>query len=433
MIDATHDPKRRSWVASANGHAEFPIQNMPLGVFSPPGGRPRGGIAIGDFILDISAALDAGLFTGAVRDAAEAGSGRTLNTLLGMGAAAHVGLRRRVGEILDTGSPARPDLLCPRTEATLHLPASIGDYTDFFAGIHHASNTGKLFRPENPLMPNYKYVPVAYHGRASSVCASGHDVRRPNGQRVLPGETEPECGPSRMLDFELELGIWVGAGNALGEPVPIAAAGEHIAGFCLLNDWSARDIQRWEYQPLGPFLAKNFCTSVSPWIVTCAALAPFRLPQPPRPDGDPKPLPYLWDAGDQAAGGLNIVLEAWLETPRMRASKDAPHRLTVSNARHLYWTVAQMLAHHTISGYNLRPGDLFGSGTISAPEPAGYAALVEITRGGQDAVTLPNGETRHFLADGDEVILRAHCQRDGFSSIGFGECRGRVTPAVERI
>jgi len=432
MIDATHDPKRRSWVGSADDHAEFPIQNLPLGVFSPPGGTRRGGIAVGDFILDVSAALEADLFTGEARDAAEAASGPTLNTLLGMGSAARAGLRRCVGDILDARSSARPDLLCVRADCTLHLPAHVGDYTDFFAGIHHASNTGKLFRPENPLMPNYKSVPVAYHGRASSVRASGQEVRRPNGQRVLPGQTEPECGPSRMLDFELELGIWVGAGNALGEPVPIGAAGEHIAGFCLLNDWSARDIQRWEYQPLGPFLAKNFCTSVSPWIVTAQALAPFRLPQPPRRDGDPKPLPYLWDARDQTAGGLDIVLEAWLETARMRAAGDAPYRLTVSNARHLYWTVAQMLAHHTISGCDLRPGDLFGSGTISAPEPAGYAALVEITRGGQDAVTLPNGETRRFLEDGDEIILRARCQREGFVSIGFGECRGRVTPAAEK-
>jgi len=433
MVDATHDPALTSWVESANGHADFPIQNLPLGVFSPVGGAARGGIAIGDMILDIGAGLRADLFSGPAAAAAALAVGDSLNALLGQGPVARRALRARVSELLRSGS-AEADkvapLLHPASECVLHVPARIGDYTDFFAGIHHASNSGALFRPENPLLPNYKYVPVAYHGRASSVRASGQAERRPNGQRLLPGRTVPEVGPCTMLDFELELGVWVGPGNRLGEPVPIGEAGDSIAGFCLLNDWSARDIQRWEYQPLGPFLAKNFCTSISPWIVTPEALAPFRIAQAPRPAGDPAPLPYLLDAADQAHGALDIQMEVLLQTRRMREQSVAPERITLSNARHLYWTVAQMLAHHTISGCDLHAGDLFGSGTISAPEETGFGALLEITRAGQNPIQLPGGETRTFLQDGDEVILRAFCQRDGFARIGFGECRGVVEPAL---
>jgi fumarylacetoacetase len=434
MIDETHDPQRKSWVVSANGHASFPIQNLPLGVFSPPGGAARGGIAIGDQILDIGAALEAGLFSGSGREAAEAASGRTLNPLLEAGPAARQALRRQAAGILDAKSPARPDLLHDAARCTLHLPARVGNFTDFFAGIHHAHTAGTISRPENPLMPNYKYVPVAYHSRASSVRPSGGTVRRPNGQRKPPEQAAPDFGPCRNLDYELELGIWIGPGNDIGSPIPIREAGRHIAGFCLLNDWSARDIQSWESQPLGPFLAKSLSTFVSPWIVTTEAMAPFRVAQQPRPAGDPAPLPHLLDAGDQANGAFAIGFEVFLSTPKLRAANAAPHLLSRSNAGLLYWTVAQMVAHHTSNGCNLEPGDLFGSGTVSGDEhgPGQETAgcLLEMTRGGRNPVTLPNGETRTYLQDGDEVIFRGTASRDGYVSIGLGECRGMVTEAL---
>jgi fumarylacetoacetase len=433
MIDATHDPSRRSWVESANEHPYFPIQNLPLGVFSKEDEGARGGIAIGDEIFDLRAALDAGLFGGEARVAAEAAAGPTLNPLLALGATARQALRRRVSDILDANGAdrsrieaARDRLLHLADDCTMHVPAAIGDYTDFFAGIHHARNGGKLNRPDNPLAVNYKYVPVAYHSRASSVRASGTDVRRPKGQRLPAGKEVPEYGPCERLDYEMELGIWIGPGNAHGEPIPIARAAEHIAGFCLLNDWSARDIQTWESQPLGPFLAKSFQTSISPWIVTPEALAPFRIAQPPRPEGDPAPLPYLLDAADQADGALNIDLEVLLLTEAMRERGLPPHRMSRANARELYWTVAQMVAHHTGGGCDLRPGDLFGSGTISDPDPSGFGALLDITERGRKPVALSSGETRAFLQDGDEVIFRGTCRADGFTPIGFGECRGRV-------
>ncbi len=325
MIDDTHAPGRRSWVASANQHADFPIQNLPLGIFAPLGGAPRGGVAIGGEILDLAAALELGLFEGSSAEAAKAASGATLNPLFALGREARVALRRRVGEILDgdgklraRAEAARGKLLHRAADCRLDVPAAIGDYTDFFAGINHATNAGKLFRPDNPLMPNYKYVPIGYHGRASSIGASGAKVRRPDGQRKPANETAPTFGPCRNLDYELELGVWIGPGNDLGHPIGISEAAHHIAGFCLLNDWSARDIQGWEYQPLGPFLGKSFCTTVSPWVVTPEALAPFRVPQAPRPSGDPAPLPYLLDSADQAGGALDIALEVFLLTPAMQ-------------------------------------------------------------------------------------------------------------------
>ncbi len=436
MIDATHDPARASWVASANGHQAFPIQNLPLGVFSPPGGVPRGGVAIGDAILDLQAAAAAGLFAGPAREAAEAASGPTLNPLLALGAGPRAALRRRLSDLLDAAGaerariePLASRLLHAAADCTLHLPAAIGDYTDFFAGIQHATNTGKLFRPDNPLLPNYKYIPVAYHGRASSVRVPGEPVRRPNGQRKLPEQAAPEFGPARNLDYELELGMWIGPGNALGAPIPIAQAGAHVAGFCLLNDWSARDIQAWEYQPLGPFLAKSFHTTISPWIVTAEAMAPFRAPVPPRPAGDPAPLPHLWDAADQAGGGLAIGFTVSLLTERMRREGTPPQPLSQVTAAALYWTVAQMVAHHSSNGCNLRPGDLFGSGTLSGAEPGSFGSLMELTGGGRTPVALANGETRRFLEDGDEVVLEARCAAPGFVTIGFGACWGRVQPA----
>lgn len=437
MIDETHDAARTSWVASANGHPAFPIQNLPLGVFSPAGGAARGGVAIGDSILDIGAALEAGLFSGAARDAAESAAGRTMNPLLEAGPAARQALRRRVSEILDAASPGASKvqgiasrLLYDAASSVIHLPARIGDFTDFYAGIHHAHTAGSISRPENPLMPNYKYVPVAYHSRASSVRPSGGTVRRPNGQRKPPEQAAPDFGPCRNLDYELEFGVWIGEGNDPGSPIPITEASRHIAGFCLLNDWSARDIQAWESQPLGPFLAKSLSTFVSPWIVTPEALAPFRTAQPPRPAGDPAPLPHLNDPADQATGCFNIDFQVLLLTPKMRSGGAAPHVLSRSNAAMLYWTVAQMVAHHTSNGCNLQPGDLFGSGTISGTTPGTEGCLLEMTRGGRNPVSLPNGETRTYLQDGDEIIFRGTAHRDGYVSIGFGECRGTVTEAL---
>jgi fumarylacetoacetase len=433
-IDATHDPARKSWVASANGHAEFPIQNLPFGVFSPPGGVPRGGVAIGNSILDLGSAVEAGLFEGAVGRPARAAAQKTLNAFMALDPSDRLMLRRRISDILRDDGPGRPvverlrsRLLHEAADCVLHMPAQVGDYTDFYAGIHHAANAGRLFRGDAaPLLPNYKHLPIAYHGRASSLRPSGTAVRRPRGQRPPKPGASPTFGPSEKLDYEFELGIWIGGGNETGEPIPIADAGRHVAGFCLLNDWSARDIQAWEAQPLGPFLAKSFCTTVTPWIVTTEALAPFRVPQAVRPAGDPRPLAYLWDEGDQVTGALDCRLEAFLLTPGLAAKRLPAHRLSLANTTDLYWTFAQMVAHHTVGGCNLRPGDLFGSGTISAATPDGCGALLELTENGSKPITLPTGETRTFLEDGDEVIFRAHCHREGFASIGFGECRGRI-------
>lgn len=428
MIDATHRLDLQSWVESANGHPEFPIQNLPLGLFSLVGGRPRGGMAIGDCVLDLSALLAAGVLDGAAEQAAAAAAGDTLNALLGLGSAHRRALRHAVSRFLSTpeAPPHVGSLLHPAPACTLHLPVAVGDYTDFYAGIHHATAVGKLFRPDAPLLPNYKHLPIAYHGRASSVRVSGADVLRPRGQIKSSG-ADPTYEPTRRLDFELELGIWIGAETRLGEPVPIASAREHVAGYCLLNDWSARDIQTWEYQPLGPFLAKNFLTTVSPWIITPEALEPFCRPQAARAADDPPTLPYLVDP--DPTGAFDIALEVYLRTPTMRRSGTQAMRLTSSNTRHLYWTVAQMVAHHTSGGCNLRPGDLFGTGTISADD-GGSGSLVELSRGGATPVQLTNGEERTFLLDGDEIILKARAERSGFASIGFGECRGTVGAAL---
>ncbi|WP_166267288.1 fumarylacetoacetase [Marinobacter caseinilyticus] len=431
----TH-PSLTSWVGSANGHPDFPLQNLPLGIFSRPGGQPCGGVAIGDRILDLTTALGAGLFRGDAAIAAEAASGECLNPFFALPPPLRLALRQALQTLLRQGSEQQPamtalgdTLLVPRADCDLHLPARVGDYTDFYVGIHHARNVGALFRPDQPLLPNYKYVPVGYHGRASTVCVSGTPVRRPHGQTLPPGHDRPIFGPCQRLDYELELGVWIGPGNVMGEPIAIAEAGQHMAGVCLLNDWSARDVQAWEYQPLGPFLAKNFATSVSPWVVTAEALAPFRRAQPPRPDGDPQPLPYLLDATDQATGALDIRLEVLLLTQAMRAHGLAPERLAVSSTLNMYWTIAQLIAHHSAGGCRLQPGDLFGSGTLSGAQPDAVGSLLESTLGGQRALTLANGEQRTFLLDGDEVILRARCYCEGYPSIGLGECRGLVLPA----
>jgi fumarylacetoacetase len=432
-LDETHDPKRTSWVASAQGHSEFPIQNLPLGIFERNGLGTRAGVAIGDYIFDLEAALECALFSGDERRAAEAARGGSLNGWMALGAEPRTALRRRLSSLLAADGPQRAKveslrerLLHPAGQCKLHLPASIGAYTDFFAGIEHAANGGRRRGQNPPLAPNYKYVPVAYHSRASSIRPSGTPLRRPQGQRLLGNSEVPQFGPSTKLDFELELGVWIGPGNALGEPIPIAAAGGHLAGLCLLNDWSARDIQRWESAPLGPFLSKNFGTTISPWVVTVEALAPFRSAQPARPAGDPRPLAYLWDEEDQAQGAFDIELEVLICTERMRAQGMAAHRVSRSNTRHLYWTLAQMVAHHTCGGCNLAPGDLFGSGTISAPDPTGYGSMAELSFDGTRPFSLPSGEQRAFLEDGDELTLRAHARRPGYATIGFGECTGRI-------
>lgn len=426
-IDETHDPIRTSWIGSANGHADFPIQNLPFGVFSTHGDK-RGGVAIGDMILDLRALAASGLLDGPARDAAVAASGETLNAWLALPSETRRALRRRLSALLsdETAKAAVEPMLHDAAACELHLPARIGDYTDFYVGIHHAMNIGKLFRPDNPLLPNYKHVPIGYHGRASSVRASGADVRRPSGQLKAPDSEQPAFAPCRRLDYELEMGVWIGPGNALGEPIPIGEAQDHLAGLCLLNDWSARDIQAWEYQPLGPFLAKNFLTTVSPWIVTAEALAPFRVAQAPRPEGDPAPLPYLTDAGDQAKGAFAVALDVTLQTAQMRAEGEAPARLSQGGAQHMYWTVGQMIAHHTSNGCDLQPGDLLGTGTISAPTADGYGSLMELTRGGAAPITLPNGQTRTFLEAGDTVGFTGRLSAEGFVSIGFGPCVGTV-------
>jgi len=421
-VDATHDPALRSWVESANGHPDFPIQNLPLGVFSAEGLERRVGVAIGDFILDLPAVAEqlGGAWV-------EELSQPVLNAFFALGAGPRRSLRERLSALLsDEGSrDAVEAALIGQSEATMHLPTIIGDYTDFYVGIHHATNVGKQFRPDNPLLPNYKYVPIGYHGRASSVRVSGEPVRRPSGQRKAPDADAPVFGPSRRLDYELELGVWVGPGNALGDAIPIDEAGAHVAGYCLLNDWSARDLQAWEYQPLGPFLAKNFLTSVSPWVVTPESMAPFMNEGFERPAGDPAPLDYL--AGGSPQPGLGLTVEAWLTSERMRDGGAAPLRLSRGTASEaMYWTVEQIVTHHSCNGCNLQPGDLIGTGTLSTASADGLGSLLEISQGGKAPLTLPSGEQRSFLEEGDEVIFTARAERDGFVSIGFGECRGVV-------
>jgi len=426
-VDATHDPALKSWVASANGHPDFPIQNLPLGVFSR-GRLRRGGVAIGDKILDLLALAESGLLEGDAHEAALAASDKTLNTLLARPPSSRRDLRRQISMILSDNSlkTSVEHMLHPADDCAMHLPVRIGDYTDFYVGIHHAENVGKLFRPDNPLLPNYKHVPIGYHGRASSVRVSGAPVPRPHGQLKRPDGDQPVFAPTERLDYELELGVWIGEGNALGRPIAVGEASRHIAGLCLLNDWSARDVQAWEYQPLGPFLSKNFMTTVSPWIVTAEALAPYRIAQAPRPEGDPRPLPYLLDADDQKTGAFSVDLEVAVRTAKMRETGLAPFKLSKSAAKHMYWTAAQLVAHHTSNGCDLNPGDLLGTGTISAPGDEGFGSLLETTRGGAEPVILPGGETRTFLNDGDEVTLSGRLFARGFVSIGFGACTGVV-------
>ena len=427
MIDHTHAPAARSWVDGADGHRDFPVQNLPLGVFALTDGQPRIGSAIGDQVLDLTGLAEH--LPGAVRDAL---AQPTLNALFALPAADRRALRHALFALLTSDGMRLRVLpfLHPADACTLHLPFRIGDYTDFYVGIHHATAIGRLFRPDNPLLPNYRHVPIGYHGRASSVRISDVPVVRPHGQIKAPDADNPIYTPCRRLDYELELGLWIAGDNAPGETVPIAGAWDRIGGLCLLNDWSARDIQAWEYQPLGPFLAKNFATTVSPWVITSDALAPFRVAQPPRAADDRAPLPYLYDADDQHHGALALTLEVTLSTAAMRANGVAPHRLSRGHATEaMYWTAAQIVAHHGSGGCDLHAGDLIGTGTLSGADPSAAGSLMELSHGGKAPITLPNGETRAFLEDGDEVDLSARATRDGYRSIGFGACRGIIAGA----
>jgi fumarylacetoacetase len=428
------DPPARKtcWVESANDpETDFPLENLPFGLFEDERQRRHTCVGIGDQLLDLPGVAHEGLL-----NASQA---------IGLGprGLGHVEawrageIRRRAAELLSDAS------LREKVEPHLHPQSSvkmlppygvggIGDYTDFYASIHHATNVGRLLRPDNPLLPNYKWVPIGYHGRASSIVISGTEVRRPCGQTKTAEALAPTFGPSRMLDYELEMGFYICQGNELGEPIPLRIAEKHIFGLCLVNDWSARDIQAWEYQPLGPFLGKSFATTISPWVVTLEALAPYRVPAPPRAEGDPEPLLYLWCEGDQARGGFDVNLEVWLASAKMRAAGHAPVRISRGNLKDLYWTLAQMVAHHTSNGCNLRAGDLLATGTISGPTPESVGSLLERTKRGADPLLLPHGEQRRFLEDGDEVILKAWGAREGYPRIGFGECRGVVAPASSR-
>lgn len=414
----------KCWVEGAEG-SDFPLENLPLGVFRRADGKACVATAIGNWVMDLRGAADAHVIPGEIAVACKE---TTLNRLMALGGEGSRALRAWLFDLL-TDEKARvrvEPLLVKRADVQMLMPVRVGDYTDFYASVYHATNVGKLFRPENPLLPNYKWVPIGYHGRASSIVVSGTEVRRPNGQTKKPDADAPVFGPSRMLDYELEVGFYVGEGNRLGTAVSVGEAKQHIFGLCLLNDWSARDVQAWEYQPLGPFLAKSFATAVSPWVVTMEALESFRTAAFARPEGDPKPLPYLSDAEDQRRGGLDVTLEVWLRTARMRGEGAEAVRVSKGNMRDLYWTVAQMLAHHTSNGCNLQAGDLLGTGTVSGAEVGTQGCLLEITRRGADPLDLPNGERRTFLEDGDEVILRGYCEREGHARIGFGECLGRV-------
>ncbi|HSY04591.1 MAG TPA: fumarylacetoacetase [Steroidobacteraceae bacterium] len=433
-LNATHDPALQSWVGSANlPGTDFPLQNLPFAAFRRGGSSDsfRGGVAIGDQVLDLGALHQLGVLEGLAAQALAACAQPTLNEFMGQGPDASGALRAALSAALRTAAPLaarlRP-LLVPQAAAEYRTAARIGDFTDFYASIHHATTVGRLFRPDHPLLPNYKWLPIAYHGRASSVGVSGQEVRRPQGQVMAPGAERPQLSATQRLDYELEVGVFVGRGNARGDRVSLAQAERHVFGLCLLNDWSARDVQAFEYQPLGPFLGKNFATTISPWVVTLEALAPFRAPWT-RPPGEPAPLAYLDDPATRAAGALDIRLEAWLESARMRAAGLPAQRLSQASFRDSWWTVAHMVAHHTVNGCNLRPGDLFGSGTQSGPHPHEAGSLLELSAGGRQPLALPGGETRTFLEDGDRVILRACCERRGFARIGFGEAAGVVLPA----
>ncbi len=433
QLNETHSATLTSWVTSANHHSDFPIQNLPFAIFRRAGTHEnfRGGVAIGDQILDMAAAAKSGVFTDLAQAAANAAAEATLNTLMGMGKTANAALRLALSKALRSDSEAQTALqkcLVAQQDAEYGLPCQIGDYTDFYTSIYHATAVGSLFRPDNPLLPNYKWVPIGYHGRASTIGVSGQQFHRPVGQLKTPDADEPTLGPCKRLDYELEMGIFIGQGTELGDRVAIEDAEDYVFGMCLFNDWSARDIQAWEYQPLGPFLAKNFASTISPWIITTEALAPFRTGFS-HPENDPQPMAYLTSATNTEAGGFDISLECFIQTESMRKAGLDAAKVSESSFKHSYWTVAQMVTHHTLSGCKMNTGDLFGSGTQSGPSHEEAGSLLELSRGGKESITLPNGESRKFLEDGDSVIFRGYCEREGAVRIGFGEVVGTVLPA----
>ena len=421
QTNATHDKSLESWVDSANSpSSDFPLQNLPVCRFKR-GSEARVGIAIGDSVLDFGEYLSiCGEDPGSATLELAASQGMRERLITDLGASADAARKSAIEE----------KALLPMDGCEFLLPFEIGDYTDFYCSVFHATNVGAMFRPDNPLLPNYKYIPIGYHGRASSIVTSGTDVRRPNGQNRSDAEKPPVFGPCRNLDYEMEVGFFVSRGNKLGESIPLAQAEDHIFGLCLVNDWSARDIQAWEYQPLGPFLAKNFATTVSPFVVTMEALAPFRTKAFERAADDPAPLPYLADETNEKSGGFDIKLEVYIQTEKMRAEGVEPFLLSRSNMKDLYWTIAQMLTHHASNGCNLQPGDLMATGTVSGPEKNERGCLLELTWRGKEPIDLPTGEQRRFLEDGDEIIMKGFCEREGFRRIGFGECRGKILPAM---
>ncbi len=433
-LDETHDPRARSWLDSANRESnDFPIQNLPFAVFRRAGSAEpfRGGVAIGDQIIDLAVLAAREIFQGPAAQGIRAGAGSSLNALMQLGSEVSGAVRRALFEGLLAGSRQQAALqscLVPQSDAQYSLPAQIGDYTDFYASIYHATAVGRLMRPDRPLLPNYEWIPIGYHGRSSSIGVSGQTFHRPRGQRLPPGAVQPVVGASARLDYELELGVFVGRGNSPGIPIPLADAEAHIFGICVLNDWSARDLQTWEYQPLGPFLAKNFATTISPWIVTLQALTPFRVP-PVRPANSPPPLPYLNSSTDRDAGAIDIRLEALIQSDAMRARQRPAQRLSLTSFRHAYWTIAQLVAHHTVNGCNLRAGDLLGTGTQSGPTPEEAGSLLELSVGGSRPIQI-DGETRTFLEDGDSITLRAWCEGPHAARIGFGEAQGRILPPI---
>jgi fumarylacetoacetase len=434
VVNETHDIELTSWVDSAN-HAEcdFSIQNLPFATFKRKNSDKalRGGVAIGDQIVDLKAVSESNLFDGLAQKGAIACAQTSLNEYMSMGKETWSALRLALSKALRKGADAQQqfeNFLVSQSDVEYGMPCHIGDYTDFYTSIHHATSVGKLFRPDNPLLPNYKWIPIGYHGRASSIDISGQTFHRPVAQTRAPDAATPSVGPCKRLDHELELGIFIGSGNNLGESIPITEAESHVFGICLFNDWSARDIQAWEYQPLGPFLSKNFASTISPWIVTMEALVPYRTAFT-RPSDDPQPLDYLTCDENSEKGGLDIELEVLIQTEKMRADEQKPEKIATSNFVHSYWTIAQMVAHHTVNGCNLRPGDLFGSGTQSGPEPEEAGSLLELSSGGKSALTLSNGETRTFIEDGDTLIIRGGCRRIGSAYIGFGEVSSTVLPA----
>ena len=432
LPDATHAADLRSWVTAANqSGCDFPIQNLPLAVFSTEQfKKPHIGVAIGDQILDLAACQERGLLRILPDSLQQACGQTTLNALMSLTPQAMRTLRQQLSHLLQasTGPPeGSAQLLIPLTSASFHVPAAIGDYTDFYASLFHATNVGKLFRPDNPLLPNYKHIPIAYHGRSSSIVVSDTPIYRPKGQRAPSSDrTSPQFGPSQQLDYEMEVGLFIRQGNSLGQPISLNRAEDYLFGLCLVNDWSARDLQAWEYRPLGPFLGKSFATSLSPWVVTTEALIPFRCAPFTRSPEDPSPLPYLSSSQNATQGGIDITVQVWLRSAQMKAQGIEPIRLSQANFSQLYWSAAQMITHHTSNGCNLRSGDLLASGTVSGPDSDSWGSLLEITKRGSRPLELPTEEQRGFLIEGDEVILRAYCEKPGFVSIGFGECRGRI-------